>query len=163
MNSNLLASPNKREVNYTTQKGDVVDALCFQHYGEQRSDLVNALFRRNPVLSRQKGVLPAGIRIVFPIATRKPETTKLASIWITPSNVAKLRQEQTTKVESAKAVASPTQADVDAFLVNFRALKAEGKITVPESPVFIPSYYTSGESGINDPFVPLADPILNLL
>lgn len=159
----LLASPTEKEVAYTTRKGDVVDAISFRHYGIERSDLINGIFRRNPHLCRQKAVLPAGIRIVFPVPAPKPESEKLASIWINPNNVSALKAREDAQAADKAEKRTPTQAEIDEFVIKFRALKVAGTITVPPSPIFIPSYYTVGDDGVNDPYIPVTDPVLTLV
>lgn len=158
----LTAAPQKETI-YTTRQGDVVDAISFAHYGEENSELVNGIFKRNRPLCLQSAVLPAGLRIVLPVRVKKPEAVKVVSIWIKPSNVATLAAKAATTTEETPVTPQPTQDEIDAFLVEFRQLKSEGKIEVPTSPVFIPSYYQSGEGGINDPYIPMNDPVLQML
>lgn len=54
------------EMHYLTAEGDVVDLLCWQYYGITQV-ATEAVYRRNPFLSREDPVLPAMRLIVLPI------------------------------------------------------------------------------------------------
>lgn len=57
---------------YTTLDGDVLDHLCWRHYGYEW-DTPEATLRVNPGLAERGIVLPAGVTITFPAIT-KPAT-----------------------------------------------------------------------------------------
>lgn len=52
-------------VTYRTQEGDMLDALCWLHYGRQ-SGAVEAVLDVNPGLADQGPVYPAGVLIALP-------------------------------------------------------------------------------------------------
>ena len=49
---------------YRTVDGDVLDAICWRHYG--REDAVPAVLAANPGLAATAPVLPAGIVVELP-------------------------------------------------------------------------------------------------
>ena len=49
---------------YITSQHDVLDAICYQHYG--REDAVVAVLAANPALCEQPEKMPAGVVIVLP-------------------------------------------------------------------------------------------------
>jgi len=164
----LLTSPPQREQAYVTKAGDVVDALSFAYYGVEDSTHINALFVRNPKLAMYGPVLPAGVKLFFPVVVVAPSVAKLATIWAvtpTPSTgvAAGTVTAQSAAIAAAVSVVSPTQADIEQYLVVYRQQKAAGIVVVPPSPVFIPNYYASGADGISDPYIPNSDPVLTLV
>ena len=50
---------------YTTVEGDVLDQVCYQHYG-QSDTVTEAVLLLNPSLSKYGEVLPAGVEILLP-------------------------------------------------------------------------------------------------
>jgi len=50
---------------YTTQAGDVLDALCYALYGAEHGT-TEAVLAVNPQLAQLPAVLPEGVLIVFP-------------------------------------------------------------------------------------------------
>lgn len=50
---------------YTTQERDVLDAICFRHYG-YAPRAMEAVLKANPWLADYTGFLPAGLTIVLP-------------------------------------------------------------------------------------------------
>ena len=52
-------------MHYRTKKSDLVDAICWRHYGEQ-SGAVEVVLEANPGLADIGPVLPAGIIIELP-------------------------------------------------------------------------------------------------
>ncbi|MBB4287833.1 tail protein X [Roseospira goensis] len=50
---------------YTTFDGDMLDHLCWRHYG-QEWDMVEAVLDANPGLAALGPVLPAGVTITLP-------------------------------------------------------------------------------------------------
>ena len=51
-------------VGHLTTDGDVLDEVCWQHYG--REDLVPTVLTANPGLAQRGPVLPAGVAVVLP-------------------------------------------------------------------------------------------------
>lgn len=51
--------------NYTTVDGDMLDNLCFKHYGAIQG-YINRVYEANPELAKHPVALPAGITITFP-------------------------------------------------------------------------------------------------
>lgn len=63
-----------REKQYVTREGDMVDRLCYDHYGSYAMIFLRAVFRRNPNLADYAlPRLPAGMRIVLPVLTAAEE------------------------------------------------------------------------------------------
>ena len=52
---------------YRTRQGDMVDAICKDHYGNE--DLVEQVYDANPGLAELGPVLPIGLGIVLPVIT----------------------------------------------------------------------------------------------
>lgn len=52
-------------VKYQTRRGDMLDWICHQHYG-QRPKAVEAVLEANPGLARYGPILPAGLVIELP-------------------------------------------------------------------------------------------------
>lgn len=50
---------------YTTIDGDMLDNICFKHYGSA-TDTITPVYLANPALSAHGPVLHAGITIVLP-------------------------------------------------------------------------------------------------
>ncbi|MBY0559880.1 tail protein X [Hyphomicrobium sp.] len=64
---------------YTTQDGDMLDAICWKHYGT--SHLTTELvLKANYRLSDQPPVLPRGLKILLP-AYQAPGPTQRIQIW----------------------------------------------------------------------------------
>ena len=49
---------------YTTRDGDMLDRICFDHYGTE--SVIVAVYEANPGLAKKPLVLPAGVTIVLP-------------------------------------------------------------------------------------------------
>ncbi len=65
---------------YTTHQGDVLDWICWQHYGHERGT-TEAVLRANPGLARQPVILPDGVMITLPdIVVPKPEQRTI-QLW----------------------------------------------------------------------------------
>ena len=63
---------------YRTIAGDVLDAVCFDHYGRQ--DQVERVLDANPGLAARGPVYPAGILIELPEAPETPVRSPL-KLW----------------------------------------------------------------------------------
>lgn len=64
---------------YRTKEGDVLDRVCWKHYGAQ-AGAVEAVLEANTNLAEHGEVLPAGLEIVLPDLVL-PETEKLIRLW----------------------------------------------------------------------------------
>ena len=51
-------------ITYRTRQGDMVDAICRDHYGNE--DLVEQVYDANPGLAAKGPILPMGLVIVLP-------------------------------------------------------------------------------------------------
>lgn len=65
---------------YTTQDGDVLDALCYAEYGAEHGT-TEVVLAMNPVLAGQPVVLPAGVVIQFPIIEKTPPVQNQIQLW----------------------------------------------------------------------------------
>jgi len=59
---------------YTTIDGDMLDHICWRHYG-QEWNRVETVLDANPGLADREPLLPAGITIVLPAASPSSATT----------------------------------------------------------------------------------------
>ena len=64
---------------YRTKEGDVLDRVCWKHYGAH-AGAVEAVLEANTNLAEHGEVLPAGLEIVLPDLVL-PETEKLIRLW----------------------------------------------------------------------------------
>ena len=64
---------------YRTKEGDVLDRVCWKHYGAQ-AGAVEAVLEANTNLAEHGEVLPAGLEIVLPDLVL-PETERLFRLW----------------------------------------------------------------------------------
>lgn len=64
---------------YRTKEGDVLDALCFEFYGDEShfDDVLDA----NPGLERQPELLPMGILITFPAKKKVSRSVSEVRLW----------------------------------------------------------------------------------
>jgi phage tail protein X len=65
---------------YRTRPGDVLDLICWRHYGHQRG-VVEATLVANPALARQPLVLPGGLRITLPDDPTPRGPTSTVKLW----------------------------------------------------------------------------------
>lgn len=66
-------------MNYRTEKGDILDAVCTRRYGLNAFDLTQ-VYAANVALTRHGAVLPGGLVIALPEAARitpEPELIRL--------------------------------------------------------------------------------------
>jgi phage tail protein X len=56
---------NVAEATYRTKDGDMVDLICFRHYGRTAA-VTEAVLAANPGLAARGPMLPAGVEIVLP-------------------------------------------------------------------------------------------------
>lgn len=61
---------------YTTRDGDMLDAICFHHYGHLNGT-VERVLDANPGLCEQLAVLPAGLVIELPVLDSAAVTTRI--------------------------------------------------------------------------------------
>lgn len=65
---------------YTTQAGDVLDALCYAEYGTEHGT-TEAVLAVNPTLAQHPAVLPAGVVILLPdLQSSSPVKTQV-KLW----------------------------------------------------------------------------------
>lgn len=155
----VLASilPN-REKTYLTQEGDVVDALCFNHYGSTKPVFVNAVYSRNPHIARlSKPVLPHGLLMVFPIVTKAAESVVIRelALWVTAPSENVVLQTVAAAVKAAEITVDPEVLAEE--LAEYRRLKKIKKIITVEEPPRVqpptlPPYYYGAV--VSDPFEP---------
>lgn len=68
--------------NYRTIDGDMVDAICYRHYGNSRGSTLEAVLTANPGLAARGPVLPAGVDIYLPdIAQPTTDTPGQIQLW----------------------------------------------------------------------------------
>ncbi len=65
---------------YVTQQGDMLDLICYRHYGRQ-SGAVEAVLEANPRLADADPVYPAGMRIVLPDLPQPTAEEHLITLW----------------------------------------------------------------------------------
>lgn len=66
---------------YTTREGDMVDWICWRHYGVQ-SGAVEAVLEANRGLAEYGDALPAGLEITLPeIALPVVSTDRMVRLW----------------------------------------------------------------------------------
>lgn len=58
---------------YRTTEGDMVDEICFNHYGSEA--MTAKVYEANPGLAARGSVLPKGITIYLPEEGQKPVQT----------------------------------------------------------------------------------------
>lgn len=56
---------------YVTKERDVLDSICFEHYG-YAPKAMEAVLKVNPWLAEYTGFLPAGLTIVLPDLEKTP-------------------------------------------------------------------------------------------
>ncbi len=64
---------------YQTKRGDVLDAICYQHYGYHEGT-VEAALEANPELCGQPLILPAGLTIELPTLS-DPVQADTLKLW----------------------------------------------------------------------------------
>jgi len=64
---------------YITSQGDVLDAVCFAHYG--REDALEAVLDANPGLADRGPILPAGVTINLPDLPATATTSQRIRLW----------------------------------------------------------------------------------
>lgn len=65
---------------YTTREGDVLDAICWEHYG--RTDgVVEAVLEANPGLASLQVSLPVGTVITLPDLPKPPVDGVVVKLW----------------------------------------------------------------------------------
>ena len=62
-----------------TKEGDVLERVCWKHYGAQ-AGAVEAVLEANTNLAEHGEVLPAGLEIILPDLVL-PETERLIRLW----------------------------------------------------------------------------------
>ena len=69
----------REPVKHITSDGEVLDWICWRHYGRTR-DVVEKVLESNLGLADYGPILPAGLRITLP-AIPPPATTRVQRIW----------------------------------------------------------------------------------
>jgi len=64
---------------YRTKQGDVIDAICYRHYG--RESAVVDLLNTNPGLADHGSVLPAGVIINLPALAAPTVPSQPVRLW----------------------------------------------------------------------------------
>jgi len=67
-------------MHYRTRDGDMLDALCQQHYG-RAAGAVEAVLTANPGLANIGAILPAGIVIELPALPAPARTRHTVKLW----------------------------------------------------------------------------------
>lgn len=67
-------------MNYRTRDGDVLDLICHKHYGPNGWSL-EAVLATNPGLAAKGAVLPAGLTIELPQATKAEVVSGGVRLW----------------------------------------------------------------------------------
>lgn len=62
---------------YTTQGGEMLDEICFAHYGKDNKS--TEVLKVNPHLSNLDFILPAGIKISLPVEPK--EKDQAVTLW----------------------------------------------------------------------------------
>ena len=65
---------------YLTRDGDMLDAVCQEHYGRQ-SGAVEAVLEANPGLADQGPLLPAGLLIELPELPAESRDSGAVRLW----------------------------------------------------------------------------------
>lgn len=65
---------------YTTQQGEMIDAICRRFYGDE-SGYVESVVEDNPGLAALPILLPIGTKIVMPDLPRAPAEREVVSLW----------------------------------------------------------------------------------
>ena len=67
-------------INYRTIAGDMLDAICYQHYGGTKG-YVEAVLEANPGLAKESPLLPAGLIIMLPDLPTLPQQLSVVRLW----------------------------------------------------------------------------------
>lgn len=65
---------------YTTKDGDMVDEICWRHYGNSKG-YTEAVLEANYRLEDQPLQLPAGLRITLPEVSVTTENAAVVRLW----------------------------------------------------------------------------------
>lgn len=64
---------------YTTQQGDTVDLIAFDHFGKTKGP-TEAILRANPGLAAAGPILPEGLKVTIPEVAPEPAPT-VTRLW----------------------------------------------------------------------------------
>ena len=67
-------------ITYTTREGDMLDLVCYRHYGRQ-SGAVEVVLDANPGLADAGPVYPAGLNILLPDLPEPSAEERLITLW----------------------------------------------------------------------------------
>ena len=65
---------------YRTKDGDMLDWICWRHYGQQ-AGAVEAVLKANPGLSEAGPLLPAGLVIELPELPQPNQSIDTVRLW----------------------------------------------------------------------------------
>ena len=65
---------------YRTKEGDMLDWICWRHYGQQ-AGAVEAVLKANPGLSEAGPLLPAGLVIELPDLPQPNQSIDTVRLW----------------------------------------------------------------------------------
>lgn len=65
---------------YTTKQNEVVDAICYRHYGRTRN-VVETVLDANPGLAALGPVLPFATRVFLPVIAEQTKRKPLVSLY----------------------------------------------------------------------------------
>jgi len=71
------------EATYITKDGDMVDRICFRHYG-RTADVTEAVLAANPGLAARGPMLEAGVAIILPdfgAPQKQPVEKETIRLW----------------------------------------------------------------------------------
>jgi phage tail protein X len=71
------------DVTYRTKDSDMVDLICFRHYG-RTAKVTEAVLAANPGLAARGPMLPAGVEIVLPdfgTPDKRPVEKETIRLW----------------------------------------------------------------------------------
>jgi len=69
---------------YTTKQGDMIDLICFRHYGGQRPGMVEAVLEANRTtvrLAHRDEVLPIGLTLTLPDLPTTATEIAIQNLW----------------------------------------------------------------------------------
>ncbi len=69
---------------YTTKQGDMIDLICFRHYGGHRAGSVEAVLEANRTtvrLAHRDEVLPIGLTLTLPDLPTAPMQFPIQYLW----------------------------------------------------------------------------------
>lgn len=65
---------------YTTIEGDMLDMICFKHYGYENGS-VEAVYAANRELAEQGTAFANGLQIVLPYIAQQKQERRIVTLW----------------------------------------------------------------------------------